>query len=243
MDKTIDDCIHFILKHQENGGIDEHSTNALKELLRPLIGKKYGKKVMSEIEGLITEHLYDQAIKLLKILPQKGMAYVFFYFFNTNLSRLSGLILLPVLSVVLAIAGYIQIKDSLASRNWPGTKGVIEVSKIIRNTDIRSGKHNVSTSTLESHVEYSYTVDSKNFVSDRVSYGSVDSPEEIVKRYPPGKEVLVYYKPGKPEVSVIETGFSPYLYAWFAASVVNLFFWFIFFVFKKNKDLSIDFGG
>ncbi len=58
---------------------------------------------------------------------------------------------------------------------------------------------------------YEYIVEGIPFEGDRIFFGKAGSgdrstEEKIVWRYPAGKSVHVYYKPGNPEVCVLEPG-------------------------------------
>jgi hypothetical protein len=96
-----------------------------------------------------------------------------------------------------------------ASVGWPSTTGQIIGSRLV--TD-----HGSEDERYRAAVRYGYSVDGVRHVGDRVRfyyrwrfddhYYDRAFVEEIVSRYPVGREVKVYYQPGAPENSVLEPG-------------------------------------
>lgn len=65
--------------------------------------------------------------------------------------------------------------------------------------------------TYGAQVEYDYEINGQSYQGDRYSYfsfstSSRDHAQDIVDRYPVGREITVHYDPDEPEDSVLETG-------------------------------------
>lgn len=86
-------------------------------------------------------------------------------------------------------------------------------------------------------VEYEYTVDGSSYKSEQVTHGRSDeNPYRILKRYPVGKEVTVFYDSSRPDYSVLElTGLSTKTYMQLG-SVVFIFFWVFFWIRRKEHE-------
>ncbi|MEM9157539.1 MAG: DUF3592 domain-containing protein [Verrucomicrobiota bacterium] len=102
------------------------------------------------------------------------------------------------------IGKYLQAKASL---NWPNTVGKILKSEIIEST---SGTRS-SRRIYKANVDYTYCVNDVFYDNNVVSafqYSTSirNQAAQVVRRYPAGKEVEVYYKPAKPEVATLEKG-------------------------------------
>lgn len=104
------------------------------------------------------------------------------------------------------------LETARASSTWPTTPGKITESKVV----IESGN---DSTTYRPHIVYRYAVDDLEIFGDRVwlgvSYSSSNRSEhqQVVTKYPVGKEVTVYYDPDDVFTSVLEPGvvFSSYL--------------------------------
>jgi len=96
-----------------------------------------------------------------------------------------------------------------ASTEWPSVQGEIIKSFVDRKESHDSdGRH---STTYHAEIQYNYSVDNSDFTGDRVAYGDYGSSDpsharEVVSRYPTGRKVAVYYMPGKPAESLLETG-------------------------------------
>lgn len=77
------------------------------------------------------------------------------------------------------------------------------VSGRILKSELNGGRKSSSH-----NVEYQYVVNGYTFVSDTVSYKAPGSSysRRIVRKYPAGKKVTVYYDPRNPRYSVLELG-------------------------------------
>ena len=115
-----------------------------------------------------------------------------------------------LIGAIILFVGTQSLQRSYESVNWPSASGIVVSSEIDKRR-----KNNGTTYSAE--ILYDYTVDGEAFSSNRVSYGDLGSSNpsrarKIVNRYPKGSTVEVYYMPGKPEESVLETGIQKSTY-------------------------------
>jgi len=112
----------------------------------------------------------------------------------------------------------------LKTKNWPAAPGRIIESKI------QSYTQHDSNSRLHTHygitIRYSYVAAGQNLESNRLQYGYASHKDEWSasrehSRYPPGKEVQVFYDPTNPNVSVLVKGIG---ISWMNAVMGLLFF-------------------
>jgi len=95
-----------------------------------------------------------------------------------------------------------------ASENWPATEAHITES----GWRTRVG----DSSDMYLHVKYDYTVEGKQYSSDRLTYASTsDLPKHFLDEFPVGATVPVYYDPASPQTSVLITGSS----SWASATI------------------------
>lgn len=97
----------------------------------------------------------------------------------------------------------------LRSKQWPHTDGVITSAKMVTQTGGPDQRD-----TYGAGVSYDFTVDSKYFSATRIAFGdyssgNTDHAQTMLKRYPPGTKVVIYYSPANPENAVLETGVHP----------------------------------
>ncbi len=116
---------------------------------------------------------------------------------------------LPFLLVGIFIFG-IGMRDVMRakdSKNWPTT--VATVQKSVVKTDVgEEGGFSYSALVL-----YEFEVNGFGHSGDRVTFGDFGSGDEervkeIVKRYPEGTEVRVYFHPNDPDLSILEPGLT-----------------------------------
>ncbi len=99
----------------------------------------------------------------------------------------------------------VQLKRSLAARNWPVVAGTVVQSDL----KVRRSQEGVS---FAPHVVYRYAFGRHEYTARRIWLsGQVAGPrswaERVVQRYPRGQRVRVYVNPQDPAESVLEPGF------------------------------------
>ena len=109
--------------------------------------------------------------------------------------------------------GVVSLQRAKESVSWPTVQGVIEESRVERDrSDARKD------ATYLQKICYSFEVEGAKHSGTRVAYGDYSSSDlshaqGIVDRYPVGKQVSVYYQPGKPDECLLEPGVTAQ--AWF----------------------------
>ena len=96
------------------------------------------------------------------------------------------------------------LDEAKASADWPSVKGKIIDSQLVRSRD-KDGKSSYSADVI-----FKYTVDNEEYEGDNVWFGQYggnrSTMQKIVKQYPKGKEVDVFYMPDDPNESVLQPG-------------------------------------
>jgi len=136
------------------------------------------------------------------------------------------LLLILSFSSVGIVAGLVFGKPILeqakTSEEWPQTPGAILVS------ELEESRSDEGTRMYSAHVVYRYDLDGGSFESDRVwfggDYSTSDRSEmsEVVRRYPVGADVMVYYSPDDPSQSVLMPGAYLSSYILFVIGMVFL---------------------
>jgi hypothetical protein len=122
--------------------------------------------------------------------------------------------------LVMTIFGVSNIRTAKDSETWPSKEGVILESKI----SINEGD---DSTTYGADVVYEYEVKNQTYKGDKVTFGEVSTSSrsrarKVVRRYPSGKKIAVFYDPKDPETSVLETGLSGGV--WLLPGIGLLFF-------------------
>lgn len=98
-----------------------------------------------------------------------------------------------------------QVRQSLS---WPSTDGEVISSSLSSES---SGTHDNPNTVFRANIKYSYEVDSRKLVNDKICIGGQlkislkGKAEQTCRNYPTGKSVRVHYNPNKPSDSVLET--------------------------------------
>lgn len=116
--------------------------------------------------------------------------------------------LFVLVGAVFAGIGIHGLALGLASRNWPSTEGRIIQSKVERRT---SGSGTDRRSAYYALVTYEFTIGGATYKGDRVASADIGRGKSayagcMVKRYPKGSSVTVYYMPEKPSRCLLEPG-------------------------------------
>ena len=129
--------------------------------------------------------------------------------------------ILIILGVIVFAAGAHDFLRSRASADWPTAPGEIRHASVDKHKD--SSDH----ITHSANIKYEYKVEGTVYHGDRVSFDNSKSSDsshanEIVRKYPKGEKVDVYYMPDDPEVCVLEPGLTESY--WFMPVVGLAFF-------------------
>jgi len=114
------------------------------------------------------------------------------------------IIILAIVSFISGCYLYIKSKDSM---NWSKTNGFILDTKLYKSVD-----GGASPISYKAQIKYSYTVEEKEYISKRIYFGgflldsSPSRSKKLLKKYPKGTTVDIYYNPLKPQQSVLQKG-------------------------------------
>ncbi len=114
-----------------------------------------------------------------------------------------------IVSLVLFAASAWKVQRVWSSASWPTTQGVVDVSDL----DFVPISRNASKYKL--NLVYQYTVNGQRYEGNRVSFAGRTSyigrtrtekgVHRVLKTYPEGTRVTVFYHPSRPGTSVLET--------------------------------------
>ena len=139
-------------------------------------------------------------------------------------------IVILIIGPIFAVAGYFVafhvgkpiLDNAKASVDWPTTPGVIERSEVV------TSKNNDNQTMYEPEVAYSYSVDGKDYEGNTVGFGAKFSSssrgfaDDVVGKYPKGKDVSVHFRPEQPGDSVLEPGVTWMSYVPYAIGLLFL---------------------
>ena len=118
----------------------------------------------------------------------------------------SGAVALGLLTAYATVRMRVKVGQS---HKWPTVPGKIVASELESDTNRHDQKR---ITTYAAAIRYAYEVDGKPYESDQIQLGGsseTSQPEEfegMVKRYPEGKRVKVYYDPADPATATLEPG-------------------------------------
>jgi hypothetical protein len=104
---------------------------------------------------------------------------------------------------------FLKYRKARRTEAWPSVSGRIIESRIVR------GVFSSSWYTREEErycVRYGYTVNGSRLQSETVSVVDSHRPNDIVRKYPAGITVEVFYDPKNARSSVLEPGGVPHLW-------------------------------
>lgn len=124
------------------------------------------------------------------------------------MSRLFGLLVVAI-GAALCLIGVRGLVRGSASADWPTAKGQVVSASVERHRARDSDGH--WRTTYRPDIRYQYAVGETAYRGARVSYGDVRSSsatfaEQVVRRYPVGEPVTVFYMPEQPGESLLEPG-------------------------------------
>lgn len=111
---------------------------------------------------------------------------------------------LIVFGLILGGFGLFRYKIGKQSAEWPSVSGRITYS--------RAQTTRVDNSTRYTPlVKYTYTIAGRSYVNERISASdmhqkSIYRANDILRKYPAGGQVTVYYNPDDPGIALLETG-------------------------------------
>ena len=115
-----------------------------------------------------------------------------------------GFLIFTVLLSAWFLYSLFSAVKAFQTNSWPQTQGTVLSSGIEKQS---SSKGPTKYFPL---IQYSYTVGSSNYISNRYSpskfTGTAQWAKQIVGSYPEKSTVTVYYQPGKPQNSTLVTG-------------------------------------
>ncbi len=105
------------------------------------------------------------------------------------------MILIVVALVCVAVCFIVlsAMKKKKAAQAWPSVPGTVTSSRVQQKED-----------ESDAVVTYSYAVNGKDYQGNRVGFFSRDTAQQVVSRYPSGKQVEVFYDPANPSSAVLE---------------------------------------
>lgn len=123
-----------------------------------------------------------------------------------------GSIVSFVVGIIFIVAGggigfYIGkpiLEKAKASASWPTTEGSVIVSELERRRKKKS-------TTYEAAVVFKYEVAGEELEGDKIWFGQYSSSnrsemQALLRQYPVGKKVTVYYSPDEPSAAVLQPG-------------------------------------
>lgn len=110
-----------------------------------------------------------------------------------------GLVISAILGLGLTLLGLVKLKNAAETNSWPTTNGTVTSSEM-------GGVMKYYPS-----VSYSYIIDSTVYTSKRISNMNFNTKnssvvEEVLKKYPLGSEIKVYYNSADPSMALLEPG-------------------------------------
>ena len=100
-----------------------------------------------------------------------------------------------------------RLAEGIRSRDWLSIEGTIVAAQVWQ---YRSVKHAARVSAP--CLQYRYKVAGEVYEGGPVVFGKTGRPAEILKPYPPGKAITVYYDPRHPERARLRRGNSAWDY-------------------------------
>ncbi|MEQ1838861.1 MAG: DUF3592 domain-containing protein, partial [Verrucomicrobiales bacterium] len=123
------------------------------------------------------------------------------------------LIFCLLIGAALAIEGVRQMQDSRRSSGWPSVKGTIIKSNLSSSLQPDANQNQPLKKRYKAEIEYLYDVGETTYRAQMVAYGmgasfNQSAAAAVTAKYPTGRLVTVYYKPGDPATAVLEPGLN-----------------------------------
>lgn len=115
-------------------------------------------------------------------------------------------IMFVILGIAILIVGSILWKEAGKVKSRPTVTGKVVTSTVDYAHDSQSQQE---TTMYSAKVKYQYSINGITYFSEKISMGkfstsSRNQAQKIADKYPPGKEVVVYYNPDNPDEAVLE---------------------------------------
>ena len=127
---------------------------------------------------------------------------------NYSISDLFFIIIWSLLCIFLGLflgrRQYNEVKDILLSHQWLFTSGKVVTSELYWTGEDYGEYYTIRP---VANVYYSYRVESDEFKGKLHKEGT-KRVEELDEKYPKGSEIIVYYHPSNPALSVVEPGIN-----------------------------------
>ena len=112
-----------------------------------------------------------------------------------------GLVICAIIGLGLTFLGSVKLKKAAETNRWPVTNGTVISSDV------------GGVMKYYPFVSYTYTVDSAVYTSDRISNMNFNTKnrsevEKVIKKYPRGSEIKVYYNKTDPSIALLEPGIN-----------------------------------
>ena len=112
-----------------------------------------------------------------------------------------GLVICAIIGLGLTFLGSVKLKKAAETNRWPVTNGTVissDVGGVMKYYPFFS---------------YTYSVDSAVYTSDRISSMNFNTKnrsvvEKVLKKYPLGSEIKVYYNNTDPSKALLEPGIN-----------------------------------
>jgi hypothetical protein len=129
---------------------------------------------------------------------------------NEKSNAIILIIVLLIFGLVLGGFGLYRYNLASESASWPSVQGKITYAHA-ESRKVKTGHQYLPA------VKYSYRVDGKSYRGTRITASdpyqkTLTGAKDILKRYPVGGEVSVYYKPTDPGISLLEAGMLKNVY-------------------------------
>ncbi|MGB4270391.1 MAG: DUF3592 domain-containing protein [Spirochaetota bacterium] len=122
-----------------------------------------------------------------------------------------------IFGLVVTLAGIKMINEAKESLSWPHTEGVIVTSHMDKRYVKGQGYQHFA------NITYEFEVGGEKYRGSQISFKNLDIPdEELLRLYPLGKKVKVYYDPDDPSYSLLEPGISIQTYTALFIGIVLL---------------------
>ena len=121
-------------------------------------------------------------------------------------------------------------------QNWPYTRGKIIRSEL--KSQLMRTRHNIDGAfgmrmVYYPDILYTYRVHAEAFESNQIFFGqssssNIDYANDLVDKYPQGKDILVYYNPEKPEMAILKRNKKQGILIYLVGGLVSTFIGFMF---------------